>query len=101
MTEPLVLRVGERDNVVIAARDLPPGTPVAIPGSGDVIVRDQIPFGHKLAVTVIPGGGEIIKYDEVIGLASTDIPAGSHVHVHNVVSARLPGSAEAQKLARS
>ena len=100
MTEPSVLTVGEQDNVVIAVLGLSPGTLVAIPGIGDLMVLDEIPFGHKLAVTLIPDGREVVKYDEVIGVATSDIPAGSHVHVHNVVSARLPGPARPQKVAR-
>ena|SRR6202035_3604494 len=101
MTKPSVVSVGERDNVVVAVRDLPLGALVVVPGIGDLTVRNEIPFGHKLAVTPIPAGGEVVKYGEVIGVASTDIVAGSHVHVHNVVSARLPGPAERRKVARS
>jgi altronate dehydratase len=99
MTEPSVISVGEGDNVVIAVRALSPGGLVVVPGVGDLTVRDKIPFGHKLAVTLIPAGGAVVKYDEVIGVASADIPAGSHVHVHNVVSARLPGPTRPREVA--
>jgi len=101
MTEPSVVSLGERDNVVIAVRPLSPETVVSVPGIGDLMVRDEIPFGHKLAVTLIPDGGKVVKYDEVIGLANADIPAGSHVHIHNVLSARLPGTARLEKTAES
>jgi len=35
----------------------------------------------------------VYKYGEVIGIAIRAIPVGAHVHVHNVLSARLPGDA--------
>jgi hypothetical protein len=39
----------------------------------------------------IGAGDSVVKYGEVIGRATSAIAAGRHVHVHNVVSARLPG----------
>ncbi len=43
-----------------------------------------IPAGHKFALKEIRQGEKIIKYGEVIGIALEDIPAGAHVHTHNV-----------------
>lgn len=59
-----------------------------------MILVDPIPFGHKFALVNIPTGGDIIKYGEVIGRATSDIPAGAHVHVHNVESLRGRGDLE-------
>lgn len=85
-----MLRVGEGDNVVVAARDLAAGEEV---GDGDarVTLAADVPFGHKVAVRTIESGGDVVKYDEVIGRATAAIEPGAHVHVHNVDSARLPG----------
>jgi len=44
----------------------------------------MIPRGHKVSTLEIPKGAVIRKYAQVIGYASEDIPAGSHVHTHNV-----------------
>jgi hypothetical protein len=87
---PLALVLDPADNVAVAVQAIDAG--VAVP-LGDVVVTtaEPIRFGHKLAVVAIPAGGDIIKYDEVIGRASAAIAAGAHVHVHNVISARLPG----------
>lgn len=49
----------------------------------EIKTLNPIPLGHKVALTHIAEGDDVIKYGEVIGRASADIPAGSHLHVHN------------------
>jgi hypothetical protein len=88
---PRALRLDPADNVAVAVMALEPGEVVL-----DVEVREAIRFGHKLALDDIAPGEPVRKYHEVIGRASTHIAAGEHVHVHNVVSARLPGPPEAR-----
>jgi altronate dehydratase len=83
---PRALQLDPADNVAVAVVPLEAGDVVL-----DVPVREAIRFGHKLALRDIAAGEPILKYHEVIGRASRDIAAGTHVHVHNVVSARLPG----------
>lgn len=87
---PRLLHLNARDNVAVAIRPVAAGETVEVAGR---ILRaiDPIPFGHKLALAAMAEGAEVVKYGEVIGLASAPIAAGAHVHVHNVVSARLPG----------
>lgn len=51
-------------------------------------VREIIPIGHKLALTDIAEGSDVIKYGEVIGRAVAAIPTGAHLHVHNVKTKR-------------
>ncbi|MBX5441698.1 MAG: UxaA family hydrolase [Solirubrobacteraceae bacterium] len=83
---PRALQLDPADNVAVAVTALHPGEVVL-----GVELREPIRFGHKLALRDIAAGEPILKYHEVIGRASEDIAAGAHVHVHNVVSARLPG----------
>jgi altronate dehydratase small subunit len=80
-----VLLVDPKDNVATAVRPLEKGQTVEI-GSQNITVTllQPIPFGHKLALTNIRIGNPIIKYGEIIGLATLDISAGEHVHIHNV-----------------
>lgn len=85
---PRWIRLDPRDNVAVALAPLKPGEEVL-----DVILAEPIALGHKLALVAIPEGGEVIKYGEVIGIATAAIEPGGHVHVHNVRSARLPGAA--------
>ncbi len=79
------------DNVATALTPLEPGTIVEAPDGRRVEVRSAIPFGHKLALVPIAKGAPVVKYGEVIGLASADIAPGEHVHVHNVESQRGRG----------
>jgi altronate hydrolase len=41
-------------------------------------------MGHKFALCDIAPGEAVLKYGQVIGFAGAPIPAGSHVHTHNV-----------------
>lgn len=51
-------------------------------------VQDNIPIGHKLALTDIAQNSDVIKYGEVIGRAVAPIARGAHLHVHNVKTKR-------------
>jgi SAF domain len=84
------LVISERDNVATALETLEPGRRVTL-GSIDLTVRERIPHGHKVALGPIALGQPVIKYGSPIGLASADILAGAHVHVHNVASSRGRG----------
>ena len=80
------LIVDNKDNVATALRQLEKGTSVGMQ-TGDsrvsVVLSQAIPFGHKFALRTIEKGEPVIKYGEVIGLATTKINKGEHVHVHN------------------
>ncbi len=71
------------DNVAVAARTLPPGLEITFNGATFTPDR-RIGLGHKIAVRPIPKGEVVRKYGQIIGFASSDIPLGGHVHVHNV-----------------
>ena len=43
-----------------------------------------IPGGHKVALSSLSVGQELIKYGQNIGFAKADIEAGEWVHTHNV-----------------
>lgn len=48
-----------------------------------LVLRESIPFGHKVARHEIAKGQAVIKYGVAIGKATKTIQAGEHVHVHN------------------
>ena len=82
------------DNVCTVVEAVNAGSEITVSLSGKtgkVIVRENIPFAHKSAVRDIPCGDAIIKYGEVIGLATANIMSGQHVHVHNLESCRGRG----------
>jgi altronate hydrolase len=71
------------DNVAVAARPIPKGYALDLT---DVTleVREPIDLGHKVSLRAIAEGEPVRKYGQIIGFASRDIAAGSHVHVHNL-----------------
>jgi (2R)-sulfolactate sulfo-lyase subunit alpha len=82
-----------QDDVGVAVSDLEPGEQLeayVLENGRKIPVRvvEPIPLGHKIALRDIPEGKEVIEYGEKIGRATTAIPAGAHVHVHNLRSLR-------------
>jgi altronate dehydratase small subunit len=87
--EALVLN--EEDNVATAVRHLESGEYLNVDEDNSVTLLQDIPFGHKFALKDIAPGGNIIKYGEIIGRATTGIKRGEHVHIHNVEGLRGRG----------
>ena len=79
---PLILLHAE-DNVAIARAMVPAGQAIEV-GGGTVTARRAIPEGHKMAIRAIAAGEPVRRYGEVIGFAQETIPAGEHVHEHNL-----------------
>ncbi|HEX5057474.1 MAG TPA: altronate dehydratase family protein [Gammaproteobacteria bacterium] len=77
----LTVHLHPDDNVAIAKTVLPENTPLT--QHGGILVKSPIPAMHKLAIKAIAKGEQIRKYNQTIGIASTDILAGEHVHTHN------------------
>ena len=48
-----------------------------------MFIETNIPFGHKVSLHTIAIGDAIIKYGVSIGVATSFIGKGEHVHVHN------------------
>lgn len=82
------VQLAENDNVVTVTKDMKTGTIVDV-GSVKIVLKQDIPFGHKFAVANIEKGGPIVKYGVKIGVATTDIEKGEYVHIHNVEEASL------------
>ena len=45
---------------------------------------EMVPRGHKVALRDIAEGAPVRKYGQVIGVTTTAIATGEHVHVHNL-----------------
>lgn len=89
MAAPAAIVLDPADNVAVALRALTLEEQVTL-GEISVTAREPIAAGHKLALRALAAGERVLKYGESIGVASSDIGAGEHVHVHNIRSARLP-----------
>jgi altronate dehydratase small subunit len=81
-----------KDNAAIALSRLEQGSTFFIKKGEKtfkVTLKDTIPFGHKFAIEHIKKGDDVRKYGKPIGVATTEINRGEHVHIHNVVSKLL------------
>lgn len=80
-----LLRLNPRDNVAVALVDLQAGEVLSLDGR-DLLLREDVKAGHKVALTAISSGGEVIKYGFPIGVARRQAEAGQWVHTHNLAS---------------
>ena len=91
---PLTIHIHPADNVVVALRPLARGTAVELPDCGQTVTAaEDIPQGHKMAVSPIRAGENVVKYGFPIGHATADIAPGGWVHTHNLKT-NLSGEVE-------
>jgi altronate hydrolase len=50
----------------------------------EVVCREAIPRGHKVAIRPIALGEAVRKFNQAIGFATAPIAPGEHVHTHNL-----------------
>ena len=91
--ETRALRLTSKDNVATLLSAVAPGGKAMVRDFSaaanigiEVIAREAIPAGHKMAIEQIAPGDDIIKYGLAIARASVAIAPGEHVHVHNAGS---------------
>jgi galactarate dehydratase len=87
-SKPLAIKVHAADNVaiVVNAGGLPKGT---VLNDGLTLV-EAVPQGHKVALARICKYGAIRRYNEIIGTAVCDLPAGSWVDESKVALPPAP-----------
>ena len=91
---PHLLAHEARDNVgVVVVEGLAAGTRMTGVITADdsefaLEARDDIPIGHKVALTDLKKGDTAVKYGEDIGVFVADVAKGEHVHVHNLKTKR-------------
>ena len=75
---PHTIRMHILDNVEIVANagGLKSGSVLAT----GLVLKDQVPQGHKVAMVAVPKGAPVVRYGIPIGYALRDIAAGSWVH---------------------
>lgn len=82
------------DHVATALRDMTCGDTMIYrigEQATPLLLLDDIPFGHKVAIMNLAEGDLVKKYGETIGRATQHIKQGQHVHVHNVEGIRGRG----------
>lgn len=79
------LQINPKDNVAVALEEIKLGETITI-NKTKVVVKENIPKGHKFAVNSIKNGGEVIKYGYPIGIVKCDVPIGGYIHTNQLKS---------------
>jgi len=94
MSIPQLLVHDKQDNVgVVVVEDLKAGTEMLCVVTEDdsdftLVVHDDVPIGHKVALSNLVDGETAIKYGQDIGRIVADVEKGHHVHTHNLKTKR-------------
>jgi len=82
------LVIDPKDNVAVALTDLAAGDTCMVAESGgkkyEVTVIENIPFGHKFALTDLDQDAGVFKYGEEIGKMKVALKKGGWIHSHNM-----------------
>lgn len=74
-----LFKINDKDNVAVALEELKKGEII-----DNIKLLDDIPFGHKVLLSDLKNGENIIKYGNPIGHLTIDCKKGEHIHEHNL-----------------
>ncbi|MDN4501103.1 altronate dehydratase family protein [Alteromonadaceae bacterium BrNp21-10] len=78
-----LLQLHATDNVAIAMQDLAAGSQLDM-GAVTLTLNHDVTQGHKVALTDLKKGDNVIKYGAPIGYALDDIKQGDWIHTHSI-----------------
>jgi len=78
------IRIDARDNVAVVVADVAAGGRVRLDDGSELTATQAVPRGNKIALSALAAGEPVIRYGEEIGVATTAIATGDHVHTHNM-----------------
>jgi altronate hydrolase len=81
---PSLLVLHPQDSVAVARTAIAAGALLALPDGSAIEAMSDIPAGHKIALRDVAADAPVLKYGQLIGVATRDIAAGEHVHTHNL-----------------
>ncbi|KGT37749.1 galactarate dehydratase [Weizmannia sp. CD-2023] len=76
----MFIKMHKNDNVIIAVESIPKGTEVV----EGIVVNEDIPQGHKIAIKDLDQGERIIRYGVTLGYALKPIKRGDWVNEDNL-----------------
>ncbi len=79
------IKINPADNVAVALTDLKAGERV-----GDVVLRTDVPRGHKATLAALAPGDDVIKYGFPIGHVTRAVEAGEMID-HSCIKTNLEG----------
>src|SRR6059036_954239 len=77
------VKIHPADDVAVAVQALVAGERLVVEGER-VVLAEDVPAGHKVAVHPLARGQTVIKYGFPIGAATAPIACGAWVHSHNL-----------------
>ncbi len=77
------IKINDADNIAVALYPLNLGDSIEL-GGITILLKENIPQGHKFAISNIEREDKIIKYGFPIGHATSSIKSGEWVHIHNL-----------------
>ncbi len=80
--------IDSKDNCATALEDIPQNAKINLIDRS-IEIHHEIPLGHKFAINHIEKEDYIIKYGEIIGIATEVINEGEWIHTHNITSSYL------------
>ena len=86
------IQINPHDNVAVCLEPILKGEKITINGQ-EILLNEEIPAGHKIALFPIAEGENVVKYGEPIGHVTCSIETGSHLHSHNLKT-NLSGNLE-------
>ena len=86
------LKINPADNVVVAITDLKAGEIISDEGA-DVVLKEDVPAGHKVTLKNLAEGENVIKYGYPIGHVRQDVEAGKWIN-ENQIQTNLSGLLE-------
>lgn len=75
----------EKDNCATSLEEIDEGDLLKFKDES-ITIKQKIPLGHKFALSKIEKGEKIIKYGQIIGIATEEIAIGEWIHTHNITS---------------
>ena len=78
---PDFIKIHSDDNVAVALPPVAKGTVFE-----GIAAREDIPQGHKMALSDLPADSQVIKYGFPIGHTTAPILPGQWVHTHNMAT---------------
>jgi galactarate dehydratase len=90
--ENIVIKTNPNDNVAIIAN--PTGLKRGAIILNSIVLEEDIPMGHKVALHSLNAGDEVIRYGQVIGYANKFIEKGSWINEGNISMPQPPNLAD-------
>ena len=86
------LKINALDNVAVAISDLKAGE-IIIDGENEIVLKDNVPAGHKVTLKDLSEGKNVIKYGYPIGHVRHSVEAGKWIN-ENQIQTNLSGLLE-------